>query len=183
MFFYLMAPILTVLAVFAEAQPPAPTPPRTPRSLSDAAARITLDRSLVGGSDATVLVSNENLGHLAAHGRLTTWTSGSNQNRREPESSPVTSPRASTRSQWRKRYGRQARLIQKIEDEVAALVIQVDRLDLNDNDGRRQARLERAREQLAATRRRLTVEERRLHRIVQDARKDGAQPGWFRDLR
>jgi len=175
--------ILPLLAVPAGAQQPTPTPTRSPRNLSETAARITLDRSLVESTGSRVVVTNENLDRLAAHGGLTTSSVPTKQHE-GPGGPPTGSTEdTSVRRSWRARYGRQARMIRGLEAKAAELRAEIARLDLNDNNGRRQHRLERARQKLAINEAQLRIEERRLHRIVQNARQEGAQPGWFRDLR
>jgi hypothetical protein len=182
----MLSPRLTfaalALAVSAQAAEPTPTPTRPPRTLSEAAARVTLDRSLLEDPGATIVVSDANLEKLAARGGLTTCTPFTSSRHEGTGKSPGSGDEA-VRSRWRARYRSQARAIAVLENTASALRSEVQRLDLNDNDARRLARLESALEKLRTVESRLALEERRLHRIVQHARQEGAQPGWFRDLR
>jgi hypothetical protein len=168
----------------ARAAAPLPTPTPSPRSLAQLAARVELDRSTLGDGGGPIVISNDNLGDLAAAGRLTTAP--------VVESTPAPaaqtrSPRdeAALRERWRTAYRRQQEQVITLEEQLARLDLDLAaalEAERSRPPGRarrpdRTPVLRQSREALAA---RLERERSELRRIVREARADGAKPGWFR---
>lgn len=183
---------------------PSPTP--QPGSVAEAARQARAGTG-VGESAAPtrtpIVISNENLAELAARGTLTEVTVTSDPSTRRPvsatgsaagpddASAPAATEEETKKTYWRGRYKGQKDLVASIKGEIATLDQEIPGLwnqfyawdDPAYRDGVIKVRLDEAlsrREELA---KQLPEEEAKLPEILNEARRDGALPGWFRDLK
>ena len=149
-----------------------------------------------------IVITNDNLAELAAKGMLTEVTVTSDQARRRPadrsdmggagggERARATEEE-SKKAHWRGRYKAQKAVIDAIKSEIESLDTEIPGLwnkfyswdDPAYRDGVIKVQLDEKlarREELA---KQLPEEEAKLPEILNEARRDGALPGWFRDLR
>jgi len=183
---------------------PSPTQTPQPRTVAEAARQA---QASTGGGEGTAptrtpfVISNDNLAELAAKGTLTEVTTashGSSHPAVNPSStagsdvgSAATREEESKKAYWRSRYRDQKGLVETMKKEIEALDGEIPGLwnqfyswdDPAYRDGVIKVRLDEAlarREELA---KRLPEEEAKLPEIMDQARRDGALPGWFRDLK
>jgi hypothetical protein len=201
------AALLVVLAGGAFGDEPAatPTPSPTPvageRSLSDVAGSITLDRGATGeGAGGGIVISNENLPELAGKGAITEVTrQGSSTGQRQLANVIGTGPEVEgegpgfvedqeKKAYWQAIYQQQVDLATSIRQQVDTLDSEIPGLwrdfyawdDPAYRDGVIKPRIDEAmarRQKLEAD---LQETEASLAKIKEDARRDGAQPGWWR---
>jgi len=158
-------------------------------SLASLAARSHLDRSVLGntGSDpeAPILIDQQNLKELSQKG----WIAGSGVSstplRKEKESRSS----KTERNKWRNRHRTLVRKIRKHREKIRKVTRKIELLDdkiPTAGSWKAMAHLEEQmrvqRELLGA----LQLEDVALMTeysgMIREARKEGAQPGWFRDL-
>jgi hypothetical protein len=194
--------ILLVGAIaFAEAEPTTtPTPKPTPtgkQSLNEVAKDKKLNKEAAGESDGPIVISNENLDDYASKGELT-HIKGSIKNVAEgPHAAGVVmvDPDAQQAEQrkyyWQQLYAQQMAKIASIKRQIQQLDRDIPGLwndfysrdDPAYRDGVVKPRLDdslRKREELESQ---LSREEPKLGQIKEDARRDGAEPGWFREMK
>lgn len=190
---------------------PTPTPTATPavsptpqaKTVADAARQARA--AAAEGATPTrtpIVISNENLAELAAKGSLTEVTTIPDGSSRRPAggaqgtarggaTSAATTGEESKKAYWRGRYTMQKRVIDALKGEIEALDTEIPGLwnqfyawdDPAYRDGVIKVQLDEKlarRDQLA---KQLPEEEAKLPEILNDARRDGALPGWFRDLK
>ena len=202
--------VLLLVAGVTTASEPTPTPTPTPTPRGEVATDTGERGEPAERTDTAptptrtpLVISNENLAELAAGGSLTEVTTGRGQGGARPAVSAEAAAAAersgsagageddSKRSYWRGRYQDQKRVVEAIRGELARIDQEIPGLwsqyyawdDPAYRDGVIKVRLDEAlakREDLA---RRLPEEEARLPEILNQARRDGALPGWFRDLK
>lgn len=183
----------------AETEPtPTPTPrPAGGQSLNEVAKDKELNKEATGEADGSIVISNENLQDIAAKGSVTEVKSTTRKTAEGPHAAGVemVDPDALKAEQrkyyWQQLYAQQLskiaslrRQIQQLDSDIPGLWNDFySRDDPAYRDGvikpRLDASLER-REQLEAE---LSREEPKLEQIKIDARRDGAEPGWFRELK
>jgi len=156
---------------------PTPTPTPRPGTLAAYASRTSLDRKAVDGETGQVTITSENLAELAEGGAMTIGPPA--------EGPPVPiglrgGADPGVRTRWRARYMRQRRVITKIEGRRTKVEAEIDRIKRGSLSARNLARLDRAREKLQLLDGEIRRERVELGRIVREARRHGAQPGWFR---
>jgi hypothetical protein len=184
------------------ANTPTPTPPAGEKSLSEVAGSITLDTSAVGGGSGGIVISNENLPELAGKGAITEVTKqGAGQGKRvlsnvtgtgaEVEGEiPGYAEEQQKKAYWQGLYRQQVDLVTSIRSQIDSLDSEIPGLwrdyyawdDPAYRDGVIKPRLDEAmarRQKLEAD---LQQAEARLSQIQADARRDGAEPGWFRGI-
>ena len=178
-----------------------PTPkPASGSDLSSVAGDIKLNKDAVG-KDGAIVISNENLPALADKGRVTEVTKTGSQGGRaladvQGDGAGIEGEVAGyAENQERKQYW-QAMYSQQIEtiNDIAA---QIDQLDYEipglwrdfyswDDPAYRDGVIKPKLDKALAQRQKLEVDLQkgkvRLDEIKQQARKDGAEPGWFRGL-
>lgn len=185
---------------------PTPTPSATPTAaavsgtLSDVAGGIKLNPAATG-PDGNVVISDQNLGELAGKGRITEVTkSGPQANRRQladvqggegagiEGETPGHQDELEKKQHWQAVYGRQIDLLNDIAKQIEILDLEIPGLwrdfyawdDPAYRDGVIKPRLDDAlarREKLEGE---LQNGQAELDRIKDQARRDGAEPGWFR---
>ncbi len=180
------------------------TPTPTPRasSLSDLARRIKL-RPAARDGEGKVVISNSSLSTLSEKGSLTTSSGGRTDSGRYVEINRSTDQAGAEegatgtmtddqkRGFWRSRYSGQQKTVQIIENRIAELDSEIPKLwtqfyawdDPAYRDGVIKPSLDRALAESQQLKDRLPSEQAKLDQILEDARRDGALPGWFRDLR
>ncbi len=191
---------LSASAALAGGQRPTPTPvpTRSPsRSLADIAGKIRLKRP--GTGTRSVTITNENLSSYAEKGGITTAA--------RPSSKPAPStggqvpgggPGGGRREMgeehkkqyWRNQYIRQKQLIEDLRRRIDELNSEIPALwnqfyardDPSYRDGVIKPKIDRKLKEIEELKKRLPQEEKKLSEILEKARRDGALPGWFRDL-
>jgi hypothetical protein len=196
----------TALTAVAGETEPTPVPTATPsardgKDLSSVAGEIKLNKD-AAGSSGPIVINNENLPELAGKGQVTEVTKPDSQTGRRSLSS-VQGGGGSVQSQgpdqvelaerkvyWQTAYKQQIDLITGFHAEIEVLDQQIPGLwrdfyswdDPAYRDGVIKPKLDDAlarRQELEAN---LQKGETRLEEIKQEARRDGAEPGWFRGL-
>jgi len=182
---------LAVAAVAAAAAEPEPTSTPTP-----AATRTP------------IVITDENLADYAAQGHLTT-SDGSSASAASAERRPVhrTGTDANTRVEdavadaaslaedekrqyWRRRYEQQLELVASIEEQIAILDREIPGMwrdfyawdDPAYRDGVIKVQLDAALARSERLKQQLEVEREQIKKIKTEARKAGAEPGWFRGV-
>jgi hypothetical protein len=175
-----------------------PAPTRTPRprvrSLADLARRIHLrwPPGAAARGGGKVEITDENLPALARRGRLTTSSPG------KMTAPSSTAPAAGVgegtthrgREYWRTRYAAELKKIHGLEREIGRLEAEIPGLwrtfyawdDPAYRDGVIKPKLDRDLAEVTRLKAQLEAKKAELPRILEAARRDGAQPGWFRDL-
>lgn len=174
---------------------PRPTATPRPRSLADVARQMRLKHPDKPGESLTI--TNDNLSSYAAKGGLTLVTStprpvSPSAGLREGSAAPAPEGESNdgARKVWRERYRAQQKQIATMESRRSELDSEIPDLwnkfyawdDPAYRDGVIKPKLDAAikeRDQLDAA---IPEEQRKLGQILEDARRAGAQPGWFRDL-
>lgn len=198
--------LLATLPGFAGEQPtptapavratPRPTP--GPRSLADAARQIRL-QSPARDAEGRIVISDTNLPELADRGSVTAISGDRSADRRyvEVEGQGEGGGSASSgmdpeekRELWRRKFQAQAKAVAVIEARISELDREIPGLwnqfyawdDPAYRDGVIKVRLDRALAEWEELTAKLPGEREKLEQIREEARQDGAQPGWFRDL-
>ncbi len=158
-------------------------------SLSDYARKTPLARPAAVG--ASLVISNDTLDALAERGCLTTASPGGDEvagHQGGPEARAGDRvDEEKKRSSWRRQHRRQAAQVETARAALRALDDRIEELDrrrFEAGPSRRGASLAGRLDELRSKRRqavaRLERERAELAAIVREARRDGAQPGWFR---
>ena len=185
-----------------EATPtPSPTPVAGERSLSDVAGSITLDRDAAGeGSGGGIVISNSNLPELAGKGAITEVTKqGTGAGQRPladvlgsgPEvegQGPGYAENQEKKAYWQAVYQKELDLVTSIRTQIALLDDEIPGLwrdfyawdDPAYRDGVIKPRIDEAMAQRQKLEADLQEAEARLAEVKETARRDGAQPGWWR---
>lgn len=185
--------VLAVAAVAAAAAEPEPTPTPTPTPTA---------------TRTPIVITDENLADYAAEGRLTT-SDGSSGSAGSGERRPVhrTGTDANTRVEdavadaaslaedekrqyWRRRYEQQLALVASIEEQIAVLDREIPGMwrdfyawdDPAYRDGVIKVELDAALARSERLKQQLEGEREQIKKIKAEARKAGAQPGWFRGV-
>jgi hypothetical protein len=192
--------LVAVPTVAVGAEPtPTPTPKKTAKSLSDVAGDIKLNKDAASKSGG-IVISNQNLGTYAGKGRITEVTK-QNQSPQgrvlsegptaggATEGQNADTAAAQERKQyWQATYQHQLDLIASIQKQIEFLDNEIPGLwrdfyswdDPFYRDGVIKPQLDEA----MANRQQMEVDLReaqaRLDEIEAEARRDGAEPGWFR---
>ena len=152
---------------------PSPTPTIRPRTLGD------IKLKYVPGSDASgrIVISDANLAKLADRGSVTvggTATAGTTGPglRKTPSNS--------MRERWRKKVLDQKTVIEGLERNRLRIEAQIDLIEDARVTARTLARLKAAGIELRSVEGRIRSARAELGRLVREARRDGAEPGWFR---
>ena len=188
-----------VSSVFLAAGEPSPTPTPRPaggQSLADVAKDKKLKGDTKDTSGGSIVISNENLADYASKGGLTTAKpaaqtrdvhAGRNVEVVDPESAEANE----RKHYWQEKYKRQLDRIAGIKRQIEKFDSQIPGLwqdfysrdDPAYRDGVIKPTLDRALEQRDDLREQLSREEPKLDRIKEEARQDGAEPGWFRAIK
>ena len=96
------------------------------------------------------------------------------------EVNPATKVDPKIRDRWRKKVLSQRRIIAELEERRHTVEAEIDRLERGKLDAKTLDRIEKSEAKLRTVEVEIKNENAQLSRIVRQARKDGAQPGWFR---
>lgn len=153
-----------------------------------------------------IVISNQNLAEYAEKGRLTTpsGSSSSKAGQRPVHKNAGSNPKAvqdgvadapqiaqdDRKRYWQNRYEQQLNLVGSIEEQIGILDYEIPGLwrdfyawdDPAYRDGVIKVKLDEALARSERLETQLKEEEERLDQIRAEARKDGAQPGWFRGM-
>jgi len=194
----LFAPASCRAGTLSERPTPTPTaaPTHNPNSLAEAAAKIKL-RKTPNAEGAGVVINNENLKSYAEKGKLTTASGQPSQAKGVNAGAPGPGSKGqrkmsdeAKKAHWRGVYSRQKQLVESIEKRIKELnseipALQADFYKWDDpayRDGVIKPKIDQKMKELNELQKRLPVEKAKLPKILEDARRDGALPGWFRDL-
>ena len=170
--FPFVALLLTAFCVTAD-EPPASRPPT---SLTELARHLRLRGAALSDDDGRITIDNETVATVAAAGRVTVGSGSS----RPPATDWITEPNESDRALWRKRFERQQAKIAACERRLAAIDRDIGLLNRQRVTPRVLARLEAARAKRIGLEQDLREQRGELVRLIREARRHGAQPGWFR---
>ncbi len=152
-----------------------------------------------------IVISNENLSEYAAKGRLTTESSASAKTGQRPVHKNAGSSGKTVQDgvadaqqlagedrkrYWQERYQQQLNLVGSIEEQIGILDYEIPGLwrdfysrdDPAYRDGVIKVKLDEALARSGRLEEQLKEEQEGLDQIRSQARKDGAQPGWFRGM-
>ena len=158
----------------ADTPPAAPTPPPRSGTLAAYASSITLDR---GPGEDPVLITTDNLRALGEGGFLTTASMPAGEPNKINPSAEV-DPKI--RERWRRKVLAQGRTIANLQAQRRAAEEKIERIERGRLDSRALDRLTKAETKLRQVDAEIRQQKQELSRIVREARKEGAQPGWFR---
>ncbi len=175
---------------------PVPVPTMNPHSLAAAASKIKLRNPSEEAGSGGVVITNENLKSYAEKGKLTTAsgqpsgpkTAGTPFGRTTAGQRQMSDE--AKKAYWRNTYIRQKQLVESIKKRIRELDREIPGLwrdfyawdDPAYRDGVIKPKIDKKMKEQEELKKRLTVEEKHLPQILEDARRDGALPGWFRDL-
>jgi len=187
------------VAMAADEPSPTPTPrPAGGKSLADVAKDKKLKGDTAESADGSIVISNENLADYASKGGLTTAKPGKNPATRGVHAGmnvriidSETSEENKRKAYWQQRYMLQLERIAAIKRQIEQLDLEIPALwndffardDPMYRDGVIKPRLDRSlerREKLGVL---LLEEEPKLAQIKEEARRDGAKPGWWREVK
>jgi len=168
--------VISVLAAAASvaAESPTPTPAPRPGSLAAYASRLTLNRPMAVDSSDHLMITNDNLQVFAAGGAVTLGSASTNG------AAPTKQPDAAERARWRKAYFKQRDVIAGVERRRTLLEVEIDQIEDGQLTPRNLARLDRAEAKARVLEEEIRHERGELAKIVREARRHGAEPGWFR---
>lgn len=198
-----LAAVMSVFVLVGAAAPAAgdPSPTPTPRpaggqSLTDVAKDKKLKGDTNDTSGGSIVISNENLADYASKGGLTTAKPGRlgrdvHAGRAVSTVDPESAEANERMLYWQGKYKRQLERIAGIKRQIEKFDLQIPGLwrdfysrdDPAYRDGVIKPTLDRALEQRDGLETQLRQEEPKLDQIKEDARKDGAEPGWFRAIK
>ncbi len=156
---------------------PSPTPTPRPGTLSDYARRNSLKTSGVADASGRVVISTATLSEVADKGTITIGGTSATGKDRLPTPSTA-SP--SERARWRTAHNKQKQVITGLERRRSQLEIEIDHIGNQKLTIKTMASLQRAEAKLRQLDGEISAERAELARIVRDARRHGAEPGWFR---
>ncbi len=166
--------------------PPTPTPSSSSRrSLSEYARGRDLQRPTKGGENTTV-ITDDNLKELASGIELTSVT-------QKPSNFPdpvVNLERDDPRTFWRERVQKQIEIIRALELEIKTLHVEIVGLwemfyasdEPDEREGEIRPRLVQKIEEQTDLDGEFEAARIEIQELIYEARKNGALPGWFRDL-
>jgi hypothetical protein len=157
------------------ADPPRPTP--RPGTLAAYAEKITLDRSALADATGRVILTNDSVAGLAADGSITLGMVAHAEGKKA-KTSPVADN--AERARWQAAHRKQRQVIAALERRRSRLEIEIDQIEDLGLTAKTMARLEQSEAKLQQLDREIATERAELARIVRDARRRGAEPGWFR---
>ena len=187
------------LLAFA-ADPPTPTPTATPRPAGGTSLNeMAKDTELKGGEEGkTIVITNENLSEYAGKGSVTGASENQAPNRRpvrdplKVEVVPPSDPEHTDerRRYWQNQYKSQVQMVASLRHQITVLDGEIPGLwrdfyawdDPMYRDGVIKPKLDAATAKRAKIEEGLVAAEKRLIEIKEEARKDGAEPGWFRGI-
>ncbi len=161
--------IVILISAAIAADEPSPTPTPYPRKLGDI--------KLKTGETEPVVISDANLAEMADRGTVTICGSVRPRSR---GGTPRTTPDRSEQARWRKAVLSQKRRITELEKKKLHIEAQIDLIEGGTLSIRALARIQRAEIDLRAIEGTIQSEKKELGRLIREARRHGAEPGWFR---
>jgi hypothetical protein len=166
---------LLISSAAFSADPPKPKP--RPGTLGAYARKITLDRSLLGDSAGHLVLTNDTVSGIAEGATITLGAVVTVA----PKSSKASSRGGSTdRARWRAVHQKQHKVIADLQQRRSVLEIEISHLKKQQLTPKILARLDRTAAKRRHVEREISRAREELARIVRDARRQGAEPGWFR---
>jgi hypothetical protein len=168
---------LSWTSVLQAAEPPSPTPTPKPGTLAAIASSRSLNRAPELAGAGILMITDDNLNQLSRGAALTVLTSTI----ADPAAVEADHPAdPKTRENWRKKVLAQGSVIAKLEARRTDIEEELNRLERGKLDGRTLDRIAMAEGKLQTIDAEIRSEKSQLSKIIREARKDGAQPGWFR---
>ena len=182
------------------ADSPTPTPTKTPRPAGGTSLNeMAKDTELKGGEKGkTIVITNENLSEYAEKGSVTAASETDTPNRRpvrdplKVEVVPPSDPQHTDerRRYWQGQYKSQVELVASLRYQIIILDGEIPGLwrdfyawdDPAYRDGVLKPKLDAATKRRTKMEQDLVAAEAKLSQIKSDARRDGAEPGWFRGI-
>ncbi len=158
-------------------EPPGPRPTPKPGTLAAIASSRSLKRAPELDASAVIVITDGNLDELG-RGAVLTLMSSTIADPLPAETEHRTDPK--TREKWRKKVLVQGSAIARLEARRVDAEAELERLERGKLDGKALDRIAKAEAKLRAIDAEIRSEKVRLSTIIRDARKEGAQPGWFR---
>jgi septal ring factor EnvC (AmiA/AmiB activator) len=165
------------LSLGAQTRTPHPSPTPKAGTLAAIAGDRSLKRSPGADGDTPIVITDDNLAQLADGAVITLMTSTVAEGSGPGD---LARPDPKTRERWRKKVLAQSAVIARLEAKRRSVENGIDRLERGRLDARALDRISEAEERLAAVDDELQRERTTLSRIIRAARREGAQPGWFR---
>lgn len=159
------------------AEPDRPKPTPKPGTLAALAGSRSLQREPGVDGAGVIVITDENLSSLGEGAALTVMTSTIAE-ALELETNEQGDPKI--REKWRRKVLAQSKVIARLQARRNDVESEIDRLESGRLDSRTLDRLAKAESKLRAVDEEIRTAQTQLSRIVRDARKQGAQPGWFR---
>jgi hypothetical protein len=154
---------------------PQPTP--RPGTLGAYARTVTLDRSALGDQTGRLVLTN---GKVERIGDGASITLGSVETAKRVVSKPSKAADSAARERWRSAHQKQRRVIADLERRLSLIEIEIDHIEDQRLTPKTLARLDRAESKRRHLEQEIARAREALARIVRDARREGAEPGWFR---
>lgn len=167
--------VLFSAASVSGSEKPRPTP--RPGTLGAYARKITLDRSAFGDPTGRVILNNENVVGIGTDATITLGAVITPAHARSQASSGGSS---ADRTRVRAAHRKQQKVIADLERQKSLLEIEINHIENQSLTPKILARLERAKSKRRHLEQEISRAREELARIVRDARRQGAEPGWFR---
>lgn len=164
-------------ATSSVAEPPRPSPTPKPGTLAALAGSRPLHRAPGFDGAGAIVITDENLGPLGEGAALTVMTSTIAETG-DFETKEQGDPKI--REKWRRRVLAQGEAVARLQARRHDVQSEIDRLERGRLDSRTLDRLAKAESKLRVVDEEIKRAQTELSRIVRNARKEGAQPGWFR---
>ena len=192
---------MTVGLWAVSADPPTPTPTKATRPAGGTSLNeMAKDKELKGGEEGkTIVITNENLSEYAEKGSVTAASEKDTPNRRpvrdpmKVEVVPPSDPEHTDerRRYWQNQYKSQIDMVSSLRYQITVLDGEIPGLwrdfyawdDPMYRDGVIKPKLDAATARRAKIEADLVAAEKRLSEIKEQARQDGAEPGWFRGMK
>jgi len=163
------------VAQAADSPPPKPTP--KPGSLAALASTRSLNRLPDADGTGVIMITDDNLVLLGQGAALTVMTS-TIADPPDVEIDVQVDPK--THEKWRRKVLAQSSVIANLEARRDDAEAEINRMERGRLDGRTLDRIAKTETKLQTIDAEIKREKAKLSRIVREARKEGAQPGWFR---
>ena len=155
------------------ADAPSPTPTPRPGVLGD----IRLKTGTAADEGGPLVISNSNLADWAERGAVTLGeVRMSVPGDRTENSSAV----AAERERWRSRVKARRREIARLDHKRMRIEARIELIENGRLTVKALARIQQAESELEAVAREIADEKKELGRLIREARRRGAEPGWFR---
>jgi hypothetical protein len=152
---------------------PTPTATPRPRTLGD----IKLKTVAEADDGHRIVISDANLAELAGRGNVTVAGHGASA---PVSDAPRKTPSLAVREKWRSKVLRQKREIVDLEQRRLRVAARIDLIEDGRLTPRALAQIQRAEIEIEAVDREIREARAELGRIIREARRHGAEPGWFR---